>query len=108
MKNIEDYDAGFDGFLTASDDFTEEDGNLDYMSDRRVVIDYDDFLDLARENGALKNKLNYILRALRIGLEPSTIFAIFDDEPEVNIDELLKMKFFNGNDKDLDKEKDDE
>lgn len=108
MKNIEDYDAGFGGFMTASDDFADEDSNLDYMGDRRVVIDYDDFLDLARENGALKNKLNYILRAIRIGLEPSTISAIFDDEPEVNIDELLEMKFFNGNDEDLDEEKADE
>ena len=94
MKNIEDYDAGFDGFLTASDDFTEEDGNLDYMSDRRVVIDYDDFVELAKENGALKNKLNYILRALRIGLEPSTISALFDDEEDFDADKFLEMNFF--------------
>ena len=108
MKNIEDYDAGFDRFLTASDDFAEEDDNLDCLGDRRVVIDYDDFLDLARENGALKNKLNYILRALRIGLEPSTISAIFDDVPDVDINQLLEMKFFNGNDEDSDEENENE
>lgn len=106
MKNIEDYDAGFGGFLTASDDFTEEDGNLDYMSDRRVVIDYDDFLDLARENGALKNKLNYILRALRIGLEPPTISALFDDEEDFDADKFLEMNFFDNDHEGLEEKAD--
>ena len=108
MRNIDDYDAGFEGFLTTSDDDNEVDDNLDYLGDRRVIIDYDDFLDLAKENGALKEKLSYILKALRLGIDTKTILDLFDDEPDVDIDQLLAMKFFNGNDEDSDEENENE
>lgn len=102
------FDYNSDGFLTASDDDNEDDDNLDYLEDRRVVIDYDDFLDLAKENGALKEKLSYILKALRQGIDTKIILDLFDDEPDIDIDQLLEMKFFNENDEDSDEEKADE
>lgn len=102
------FDYNSDGFLTASDDDNEDDDNLDYLEDRRVVIDYDDFLDLAKKNGTLKEKLSYILKALRQGIDTKIILDLFDDEPDVDIDQLLKMKFFNENDEDSDEENENE
>lgn len=60
-----------------------------YTDDHKVVIDYDDFVCLARKEATATNSLNYILRALRLGVEPSTIVAIFDENTGSTIDELL-------------------
>lgn len=60
-------------------EFTELNCEECYTDDHTVVIDYDDFISLARNEAKTTNSLNYILRALHLGVEPSTILAIFDE-----------------------------
>ena len=60
-----------------------------YADDHKVVIDYDDFVYLAQKEAKATNSLNYILRALRLGIEPSVIAAIFDESASVTLDDLL-------------------
>lgn len=79
MQNIDDY-------LSGHEDYEE----LEYdPDDGRILIDLNDFIALARSEGSLKNTLNYILRALRLGVEPSAILAIFDENTGDSIEELL-------------------
>ena len=62
---------------------------LDCLEDGRILIDYDDFVALAQSESMTRTTLNYILRALRLGVEPSVILAIFDEDTGNSIDELL-------------------
>lgn len=70
-------------------EFTELNCEQCYTADHTVVIDYDDFVALARKEAEARNSLNYILRALRLGVEPSTIVAIFDENTGDTLDDLL-------------------
>jgi len=60
-----------------------------YADDHKVVIDYDDFVALARKEATATSSLNYILRALRLGVEPSIIVEIFDENTGPTFDELF-------------------
>lgn len=62
---------------------------LDCLEDGRILIDYDDFVALAQSDSKCRATINYILRALRLGVEPSVILAIFDEDTGNSIDELL-------------------
>ena len=79
MQNIDDYLSGH-----------EDHEELEYdPEDGRILIDLHDFLALARSEASSKNTLNYLLRALRLGVEPSAILAIFDENTGVDIEDLL-------------------
>lgn len=62
---------------------------LECIEDGRVLINYDDFVALAKSDAKGRATINYILRALRLGVEPSVILAIFDEDTGASIDELL-------------------
>lgn len=62
---------------------------LECIEDGRVLIDYDDFIALAQSDSKCRATINYILRALRLGVESSVILAIFDEDTGNSIDELL-------------------
>lgn len=86
MQNIDDYDD----FLSSHEDPFNDHEELEYEpEDGRILIDLDDFLALARSEASSKNTLNYILRALRLGVEPSAILAIFDENTGDSIEDLL-------------------
>jgi hypothetical protein len=70
-------------------EFTEINCEQCYTDDHKVVIDYDDFISLAQKEAKATNSLNYILRALRLGVEPSIITAIFDENTSTTLDDLL-------------------
>lgn len=80
---------------------------LDCLEDGRILIDYDDFVALAQSESMTRTTLNYILRALRLGVEPSVILAIFDEDTGNSINELLTKPespfYIPGNDEDYEK-----
>lgn len=90
MQNIEDYEELMGERPSVGGHPYSDYEELDYdPEDGRILIDLDDFIALAQSEASSKNTLNYILRALRLGVEPSVILAIFDENTGVNIEDLL-------------------
>lgn len=102
MQNLDDYEE-----LMGEHPYSEFEEIDDTPEDDRVLIDVDDFIALAQSGASSKNTLNYILRALRLGVEPSVILAIFDEDTGNSIDELLTKPespfYIPGNDEDYEK-----
>lgn len=78
-----------DWTTTKNEDSYGDYEELECIEDRQILINIDDFLALARSEASSKNTLNYILRALRLGIEPSVILGIFDENTGDNIEDLL-------------------
>lgn len=108
MQNIDDYDEFIDDHehLCGGHPYGKYE-ELDCIEDGRVLIDYNDFVALAQSDAKGRTTINYILRALRLGVEPSVILAIFDEDTGNDIDELLTKPespfYIPGNDEDYEK-----
>ena len=108
MQNIDDYEEFMGERPSVGGHPYSEFEELDDMpEDDRVLIDVDDFIALAKSEASSKNTLNYILRALRLGVEPSVILAIFDENTGDSIEDLLMKPespfYIPGNDEEIKK-----
>lgn len=85
MKNGNDYISGYEDThndplpLTGGHPY----GNCELpecTEETTIVVDYDDFLALAQSDAATRSTLNYILKALRLGMDSASILAVFDSD----------------------------